>query len=60
MGEAWASGRRLLLMGGSAFRGEDPGLTGYYLNKLIMERGLEGVLGVSVESGVCRLRCLKE
>ncbi|NQT08951.1 hypothetical protein HQ586_07735 [Candidatus Bathyarchaeota archaeon] len=39
---------------------EDPGLTGYYLNKLIMERGLEGVLGVSVESGVCRLRRLKE
>lgn len=40
--------------------GEDAGLTGYYLNKLIMERGLEGVLGVSVESGVCRLRRLKE
>ena len=39
--------------------GEDAGLTGYYLNKLIMERGLEGVLGVSVESGVCRLRRLK-
>ena len=40
--------------------GEDARLTGYYLNKLIMERGLEGILGVSVESGVCRLRRLKE
>lgn len=40
--------------------GEDAGLTGYYLNKLIMERGLDGLLGVSVESGVCRLRRLKE
>ena len=40
--------------------GEDAGLTGYYLNKLIMARGLEGVLGVSVESGVCRLRRLRE
>ena len=39
--------------------GEDAGLTGYYLNKIIMERGLKGVLGVSVESGVCRLRRLK-
>jgi hypothetical protein len=38
--------------------GGDPGLTGYYLNKLIMERGLEGILGVSVESGVCLLRRL--
>ena len=40
--------------------GEDAGLTGYYLNKIIIDRGLEGVLGVSVESGVCRLRRLKE
>ena len=40
--------------------GEEPGLTGYYLNKLIMERGLEGALGVSVESGVCLLRRLEE
>ena len=40
--------------------GEEPGLTGYYLNKLIMERGLEGVLGVRVESGVCLLRRLEE
>lgn len=40
--------------------GAEPGLTGYYLNKLIMERGLEGVLGVRVESGVCLLRRLEE
>ena len=40
--------------------GENPGLNGYYLNKIIMERGLEDVLGVSVKSGVCLLRHLKE
>ena len=39
--------------------GEDPGLTGYYLNKVILERGLEGELCVSVESGSCILRRLE-
>lgn len=37
---------------------ENPGLTGYYLNKLIIERNLEGVVRVSVESGSCYLRRL--
>ena len=35
---------------------ENPGLTGYYLNKLIMERGLGEGLEVAVESGSCYLR----
>ena len=48
-----ASGERELPV-----EGEDPGLTGYYMNKLILERGLEGALGVSVESGICRLKRL--
>jgi hypothetical protein len=38
---------------------ENPGLTGYYLNKLIIERNLEGVVRVSVESGSCYLRRLE-
>jgi hypothetical protein len=37
---------------------ENPGLTGYYLNKLIIERNLEGVVRVSVESGSCYLKRL--
>ena len=45
--------------GERAVEAEDPGLTGYYLNKLILEGGLEGAVGVSVESGVCRLTRLK-
>jgi len=36
--------------------GENPGLTGYYLNKLIIERGLGEGLEVAVESGSCYLR----
>ncbi|UCD45313.1 MAG: hypothetical protein JSV27_02095 [Candidatus Bathyarchaeota archaeon] len=36
--------------------GENPGLTGYYLNKLIMERDLRERLEVAVESGSCYLR----
>jgi hypothetical protein len=35
---------------------DGPGMTGYYLNKVILERGLEGVLVVAVESGSCYLR----
>lgn len=38
---------------------QNPGLTGYYLNKLIIERNLEGVLRVSVEPGACYLRRLR-
>jgi hypothetical protein len=38
---------------------ENPGLTGYYLNKLIIERNLEGVVRVTVESGSCYLRRLE-
>lgn len=45
--------------GERAVDAEDPGLTGYYLNKLILESGLEGAVGVSVESGVCLLRRLE-
>jgi len=37
---------------------ENPDLTGYYMNKLIIERNLEGVVRVSVESGSCYLRRL--
>lgn len=40
--------------------GENPSLTGYYLNKLIMERNLAGDLRVEVESGACHLRRLME
>jgi hypothetical protein len=40
--------------------GENPSLTGYYLNKLIMERELAGELRVEVKSGACRLRRLTE
>ena len=35
---------------------ENPGLTGYYLNKTIMERNLWGVLEVAAESGSCYLK----
>ncbi len=35
---------------------ENPSLTGYHLNKLILERGLDGELEVGVESGSCYLR----
>ena len=35
---------------------ENPELTGYRLNKSIVEKNLEGVLEVRVESGSCRLR----
>jgi len=36
--------------------GENPELTGYRLNKSIVEKTLEGVLEVRVESGSCILR----
>ena len=35
---------------------ENPGLTGYYLNKAILDRELDGVLGVVVEAGLCYLK----
>ncbi len=35
---------------------ENPSLTGYYLNKLILERNFENVLEVNVESGFCYLK----
>jgi len=38
---------------------ENPGMTGYYLNKLIIERNLEGIVRVSVEAGACYLRRLR-
>jgi hypothetical protein len=38
---------------------DNPSLTGYYLNKMIIKRNLEGVLRVSVESGSCYLRRLE-
>lgn len=38
---------------------ENPGLTGYYLNKLVIERDLEGIIRISVESGSCYLRRVK-
>ena len=38
---------------------ENPGLTGYYLNKVIIERNLEEVVRVSVESGSCYLKRLE-
>jgi len=34
---------------------EHPSLTGYHLNKLILEKGLEEKLGIRVESGSCYL-----
>jgi hypothetical protein len=34
----------------------NPSITGYYLNKAILKRGLEGKLAVAVESGSCYLR----
>jgi methyl coenzyme M reductase subunit C-like uncharacterized protein (methanogenesis marker protein 7) len=40
--------------------GENPSLTGYYLNKLIMERELAGELRVEVKSGFCHLRRVTE
>ena len=35
---------------------ENPGLTGYYLNKAILNRELDGVLEVVVEAGLCYLK----
>jgi hypothetical protein len=35
---------------------EDPSIAGYYLNKAILKKGLEGKLVVSVESGSCYLK----
>jgi len=35
---------------------ENPSLTGYYLNKTIMDRNLQSVLEVAVESGSCYLK----
>lgn len=35
---------------------ENPSITGYYLNKAIIEKDLEGVLSVDVASGSCFLR----
>jgi len=46
--------------GERAVDAENPELTGYYLNKLILEGGLEGAVGISVGSGVCLLRRLRE
>jgi len=40
--------------------GENPSLTGYYLNKMIMERELAGELRVEVKSGACHLRRVTE
>ncbi len=37
---------------------ENPSLIGYYLNKIILEKNLEGVLGVDVASGSCYLKRL--
>jgi hypothetical protein len=37
---------------------ENPGMTGYYMNKLIIRKNLEDVLGVNVESGSCYLKRL--
>ncbi len=37
---------------------ENPGLTGYYLNKMILEKNLDGVLNVDVVSGSCYLKRL--
>lgn len=38
--------------------GENHSLTVYYLNMMILEKDLEGVLGVDVASGSCYLRRL--
>jgi hypothetical protein len=35
---------------------ENPSLTGYYLNKTILEKNLEGILNVSIVSGYCYLK----